>query len=50
LNGQGMEELALDLVAAVPARHRNRRMVHSALSDNAWLQCLLDDYEDTVAR
>jgi hypothetical protein len=45
-----MEELALDLVAAVPARHRNRRMVHSALSDNAWLQCLLDDYEDMVAR
>jgi hypothetical protein len=38
LNGKGMEELAMDLVAVVPKRHRNRRTMRLALSGNAWLR------------
>jgi hypothetical protein len=37
LDGQGLQELASDLLAVVPARRRPRRTVQSALVDNAWL-------------
>jgi hypothetical protein len=37
LDGQGLQELAPDLLAVVPAWRRRRRTVQSALVDNAWL-------------
>jgi hypothetical protein len=38
LDGQGNKELAPDLFAAVLTRHRNSRMVWSALNGNSWLR------------
>jgi hypothetical protein len=35
LNGQGIKELAPDLLAVVPTRHHKSRTVRSALADNA---------------
>jgi hypothetical protein len=37
LDGQGLQELAPDLLAVVPAQRMCRQTVQSALVDNAWL-------------
>jgi hypothetical protein len=38
LDSQGNKELASDLFAVVLTRHRNNRMVWSALNGNSWLR------------
>jgi hypothetical protein len=43
LNGQGVDELALDLLGMVPARRRGSITVRAALENHAWIRDINND-------